>query len=231
MKLQRHKSFDSSTQLSDPFNLDPNATFGGALSSSNPTPEQLLQECVCVAFILLRCCSDVVNAHARTDRRTATWSDSRSTTSRLRTTRTGPPSRTDLHQALSVGTTCSERTRSATSNRLRCSRSVTPVITRYPRLRGSSPCRSWTCFCPRTSARTFSMPFAILSRLRAAWTRLTGSPRRNDRPNSLRISRRRSKRKSGAECRQARRRKRRQVRRCTLGARRRARMAHRGRSP
>ncbi|KAG3188643.1 hypothetical protein PC128_g12094 [Phytophthora cactorum] len=40
MKLQRHKSFDSSTPISEPFNFDPNATFG----SSNPTPDQLLQE-------------------------------------------------------------------------------------------------------------------------------------------------------------------------------------------
>lgn len=47
MKLQRHKSFDSTTPI-EPFNLDPNATFGGALSSSNPTPDQLLQEYACI---------------------------------------------------------------------------------------------------------------------------------------------------------------------------------------
>ncbi|EEY60686.1 uncharacterized protein PITG_13426 [Phytophthora infestans T30-4] len=44
MKLQRHKSFDSSTAISEPFNFDPNATFGNAFGSSNPTPDQLLQE-------------------------------------------------------------------------------------------------------------------------------------------------------------------------------------------
>ncbi|KAL4157464.1 hypothetical protein PRNP1_006486 [Phytophthora ramorum] len=41
MKLQRHKSFDSSTPISEPFSLDPSATFGSTL---NPTPDQLLQE-------------------------------------------------------------------------------------------------------------------------------------------------------------------------------------------
>ncbi|KAG7390523.1 hypothetical protein PHYPSEUDO_007749 [Phytophthora pseudosyringae] len=44
MKLQRHKSFDSTTPISEPFGFDPNATFDSALSSSNPTPDQLLQE-------------------------------------------------------------------------------------------------------------------------------------------------------------------------------------------
>ncbi|KAE8881906.1 hypothetical protein PF005_g28365 [Phytophthora fragariae] len=44
MKLQRHKSFDSTTPISEPFNFDPNAAFGVGLSSSNPTPDQLLQE-------------------------------------------------------------------------------------------------------------------------------------------------------------------------------------------
>lgn len=54
MKLQRHKSFDSTTPISEPFNFDPNATFGAAaLSSSNPTPDQLLQECAQVINYIL----------------------------------------------------------------------------------------------------------------------------------------------------------------------------------
>ncbi|CAH0481912.1 unnamed protein product [Peronospora belbahrii] len=43
MKLQRHKSFDSATPISESFDLDPNASFNISMSSSNPTPDQLLQ--------------------------------------------------------------------------------------------------------------------------------------------------------------------------------------------
>ncbi|ETL80001.1 hypothetical protein L917_19438 [Phytophthora nicotianae] len=53
MKLQRHKSFDSSTPISDSFSFDPNATFGSAFGSSNPTPDQLLQECVLLGISLM----------------------------------------------------------------------------------------------------------------------------------------------------------------------------------
>ncbi|KAG1700684.1 hypothetical protein DVH05_011544 [Phytophthora capsici] len=39
MKLQRHKSFDSTTPISEPFTFEPNMTFGSA-----PSTDQLLQE-------------------------------------------------------------------------------------------------------------------------------------------------------------------------------------------
>ncbi|CAI5743639.1 unnamed protein product [Peronospora destructor] len=44
MKLQRHKSFDSTTISSESLDLDPNVTFGISMSLLNPTPDQLLQE-------------------------------------------------------------------------------------------------------------------------------------------------------------------------------------------
>ncbi|CAI5743654.1 unnamed protein product [Peronospora destructor] len=43
MKLQRHKSFDSTTISSESLDLDPNVTFGISMSLLNPTPDQLLQ--------------------------------------------------------------------------------------------------------------------------------------------------------------------------------------------
>ncbi|RMX69517.1 hypothetical protein KXD40_002689 [Peronospora effusa] len=43
MKLQRHKSFDSTASISESVDLDPHVTFGIPLSSLTPTPDQLLQ--------------------------------------------------------------------------------------------------------------------------------------------------------------------------------------------
>ena len=47
MKLQRHKSFDSTVPITEPMDFDPSAFVGGtSMNSSRLTPDQLLQEYV-----------------------------------------------------------------------------------------------------------------------------------------------------------------------------------------